>query len=127
MVLLLQGELEEAAQWSRKSLIACRRLGNRRGAVFATFVLACCATGAGEYRRAAELTGAHDVIDADIIQGAPNRAHFWTLLEQQARGDNRARLCELLGESEFERARDSGRELSFDEAADLALGRVRPP
>jgi predicted ATPase/class 3 adenylate cyclase len=106
VVLLLQGELEEAAQWSRKSLISCRRVGNRRGAAFAIFVLACCATHAGEHLRAAQLTGAHDVIDAAVIQGAPNRAHFWTLLEQQARDDNRARLRQLLGESEFERAGD---------------------
>jgi hypothetical protein len=117
VVLLLRGELEEAAQVSRKSLIACCRLGNRRAAAFDIFVLACCATGAGEYRRAAQLTGAHDVIDADVIEGAANRAHFWTLLEQQARDDNRARLSQLLGEGEFERVLDSGRQLSFDEAA----------
>jgi hypothetical protein len=41
------------------------------------------------------------------------------------RDDNRTRLRQLLGESEFERACGVGRGLSFDEAADLALGRVR--
>lgn len=58
VVSLLQGELGDAALWSRKALIACRRTGNRRGAAFAVFVLACCATATGDYRRAAQLTGA---------------------------------------------------------------------
>lgn len=41
------------------------------------------------------------------------------------REDNRARLRQVLGEDQFERAYAVGRALSFDEAVDLALGRVR--
>jgi predicted ATPase len=125
-VLLLQGELEEAALLCRKSLIACRRLA-RRGAdaAFALLLLSCCATGAEDYRRAAQLTGAHDVIEADILDLAPKRGYDWTPWEQEVRDDNRARLRQVLGDDGFERAYVLGRGLSFEEAVDLALGRVR--
>jgi len=126
LILFLQGELEEAELSSRKALIAYRRLG-RPGvnAAFAIFLSACCATGTGDYRRAAQLTGAHDVIDADIMDVAPKGGFDWTT-ERQAVGDDvRARLREALGDDEFERAYTVGRGLSFEEAVDLALGKVR--
>ncbi len=124
IVLLLQGELTEAEALARKSLITARRLGLGRIVAGAIFVLTCCATGAGDYCRAAQLTGAHDVIDAAALDASPD--HFWTPLEQRARDDNRARLRQALGEGEFDRAYRAGRTLGLDQAADLALGRARP-
>ena len=85
-------------------------------------MLACCATGAGDYCRAAQLTGAHDVIDATVSDASPD--YYWTPLAQRMRDDNRARLRLALGEGEFDRAHYAGRTLSLDQAADLALGRT---
>jgi predicted ATPase/DNA-binding SARP family transcriptional activator len=125
VVLLGEGKFEEAARLCRKALVSSRRQGNRANVVTEIFALACCATGTGDYRRAAQLTGAFDVLDADVAEVIPSRAQVWTPLEQRLRDDNLARLREVLGEREFGRAYDLGRGLSFDEAVDLALGRVR--
>jgi hypothetical protein len=46
-------------------------------------------------------------------------------LEKRVRDDNRARLREVFDADEFERAYVVDRALSFEEASDLALGRVR--
>jgi predicted ATPase/DNA-binding SARP family transcriptional activator len=128
-VLLLQGEPEEAALWCRKALVAFRRAGRRKAAVTAIFKLACCATGMGDYLLAARLTGAHDVIhaayiDDDVAPAGAYRWNKWGPLEQRVWDDNRARLRQVLGEAEFERVYAVGRGLSFDQAADLALGRA---
>ena len=126
-VLFLQGELEDAALLSRKSLITCRRLGTHGRAGLAISVLACCATGAGDYRLAAELTGVYDVLDARSGVDVPGGTYKWFLstpLEQKVRDDNRARLRQVLGEADFERFCAVGKGLSFHEAADLALGRA---
>jgi tetratricopeptide (TPR) repeat protein len=124
-VQLLRGDLEAAGQLCRKSLIACRGQGRRSGeAALAMFVVACCATVAGDYGRAAQLTGAHDLIDAAIV-GTGDRVHYWKPNYRQKRDDNQERLRQLLGEDEFDRAYGIGRALNFNEAVDLALGRVR--
>jgi hypothetical protein len=125
IVRLIQGEVEEPALLSRKSLIASRRRGRRtREGAFEVFILACCATRTGDYRRAAELTGAHDVIDAEILATVPAGAYWWSQSELEVRNDNRARLREILGEIEFEQAYARGTKLSFEKAIDLALGRA---
>jgi predicted ATPase len=126
-VLLLQQEPEEASLWFSKSLVAYRRLGRRKEATTAIFKLACCATVRGDYRLAAQLTGAHDVmhaahIDDDVAPEGAYKWNNWGPLEQKLRDDNRARLRHVLGEADFERAYAAGRHLGFDEAADLALG-----
>jgi tetratricopeptide (TPR) repeat protein len=129
LVLLLQGKFEEAALRCRKSLLARRRLGLRTGTANDIFKLACCATGMGNYLQAAQLTGAHDVmhakIDVEVVPEGAFKWNKWTPLEQKVREDNRAALRRVLGEVEFERAYAVGRGLSFDQAADLALGKVR--
>jgi predicted ATPase/DNA-binding SARP family transcriptional activator len=124
-VLLLQGELEEAAVSARKSLIACRRVGRRGGTASAMFKLACCATGLGNYPLAAKLTGALDAWAGHINDLVPDKAYKWSPLEQKMQDDNRERLHRALGEAEFERVYIEGSGLSVDEAADLALGRIR--
>jgi uncharacterized protein YdhG (YjbR/CyaY superfamily)/tetratricopeptide (TPR) repeat protein len=124
IVFLLLGEFEEAASFSRKALIAFRRLGGRSATAFSIFVLACCATGTGDYCRAARLTGVHDVIDAEVIDLVHKGIYQWTPPEQRARDDNRARLRQILGDDEYEREHTLGRGLSFVQAVDLALGRA---
>jgi predicted ATPase/DNA-binding SARP family transcriptional activator len=124
-VLLLQGELEEAALLARKSLIACRRAGRRGGTASAMFKLACCATGMGDYQLAAKLIGALDALAGHINDVVPDKAYKWSPLEQKMQDDNRQRLHRALGEAAFERAYIEGSGLSVDGAADLALGRTR--
>ena len=65
VVFLLLGELADAERMSRQALVAVRRLGRRWGARFPIFVIACCATLAGDYVRGAQLTAAHDALAAD--------------------------------------------------------------
>jgi hypothetical protein len=87
-------------------------------------VLACCATKAGDYLRAAQLTGAYDALHADVVETATN-AYGWTPFRERTRDDNRARLRQALGAGEFERAYSAGSALSYEEAVDVALGRIR--
>ena len=123
-VLLIEGEFERAAQVSRTTLISSHRQGSRINATFTIFVLACCATKAGDYLRAAQLTGAYDALHADIVETATN-AYGWTPFRERTRDDNRAQLRQVLGADEFERAYGAGGALSYEEAVDLALGRIR--
>ena len=106
------------------SLVESRRLGQRRTAAFAVFILACCATGLSDYRRAAQLTGATDAAEAEINLITPH-AYVWTPIEEQVRQANMTRLRQALGQGAFEQAYAAGRALSFDQAAYLALGRLR--
>jgi hypothetical protein len=89
------------------------------------FKLACCATGLGNYPLAAKLTGALDAWAGHINDLVPDKAYKWSPLEQKMQDDNRERLHRALGEAEFERVYIEGSGLSVDEAADLALGRIR--
>ena len=118
----LSGEVEAAERYSRRALLSARRLGRPQDRnVWNVFVLACCATSNGDFARAAQLTGAHDAIDA---VPEPSRG-IWSPLEIEMRDVNRAWLLEALGEEEFERASAVGRGLALDNVADLALDRVR--
>ena len=85
----------------------------------------------GDYRLAAQLTGAHDGMHGayagdDVALEGAYRWNKWGRLDQDVREDNRARLRLALGEADFERDYAVGRGLSFDEAADLALGKALP-
>ena len=123
-VLFRQGEFDEASLTARKSLIGGRRLGHRRTVAFATFVLACCATSIGDSHRAAQLTGAHEILRADLLAAAGDRAYPFGSDRHQARTDNEARLRQLLGPDDFERAYEIGARLDFEDAVDLALDRT---
>jgi len=107
----------------RQALTACRHHDPRLvGALI--FHLGVCATSAGDYRRAAQITGAHDILDAALLAAAPARAYERHPSDQKLQDDNRARLRQALGEEEFERACMIGRGLSLGQACDLALGKT---
>jgi hypothetical protein len=81
IVLLGEGKFEEAARLCRSSLTLSYRQGARAVTITDLFVLACCATGTGDYRRAAQLTGAFGVLDADlaeVIPIGPRSAPLWS-------------------------------------------------
>jgi predicted ATPase/class 3 adenylate cyclase len=124
-VMFLEGQSEDAALLYRKALIACRHHDPRLvGALI--FHLALCATSTGDYRRAAQITGAYDVLDAALVAAAPARAYGQHPSEQKLRDNNRARLRRALGEERFERAYTIGRGLSLEQSCDLALGKTSP-
>ena len=74
--------------------------------------LACCATGVGDYSRAALLHGA-----AERVVSQPRMYP----IEDRLRSDDEARLRHALGDLEFDRGYGAGRALSFEDAVDLAL------
>jgi predicted ATPase/class 3 adenylate cyclase len=118
----LSGEVDDAERYSRRAVLSARRLGIPLSD-YNVFVFACCATSKGDFLRGAQLTGAHDAIDARLPESWRG---YWSPMEIEMRDLNRARLVEALGEEEFERASAVGRGLPSDRVADLALGRVRP-
>lgn len=122
LVLLRQGLPREAAPFLRRSLLAARRHGRRVVAGGALLGLACCATAMSEHHWAAQLFGAHEVLDAELT-AASTRYSLEPVLEN-LRADYRARLCRALGDSEFNQTFSMGRRLSFDEVVDLARAAV---
>ncbi len=118
----LAGEIDEAERYSRRAALASRRLGRPLN-VWNVFVLACCATSKGDFVRGAQLTGAHDAIDARLSESARG---YWSPPEVAIRDRNRSQIVEALGQEEFERAGAVGRALTLDQVCDLALRRVQP-
>ena len=115
-VLLSLKDFEAATMTSRKALVGGRQFAHRWVVIDAIFVLACCATGAGDYRRAAQLTGAYEVVGMGITTRSSS--------EHQAREENEAQLRRALGDADYERAVGVGTRLRFEEAVDLALGKI---
>ena len=123
--MFLEGDPENAAALYRKALTTCRHHDPRLvGALI--FHLGVCATSRGDYQRAAQIMGAHDIIDAALVAAAPAKAYERHPSDKKLRDDNRARLREALGEEEFERVCMIGRGLSLEQACDLALGKTNP-
>ena len=79
-----------------------------------------------DYWRAAQLTGAYDVLDAALVAAAPAKAYQLDPSERKLRDNNQARLRKTLGEEQFERAYTTGTSLSLERACDLALGKTNP-
>jgi tetratricopeptide (TPR) repeat protein len=124
-VVYLEGKPQNAAVLYRKALTACRHHDPRLvGALI--FHLALCAASMGDYRRAAQLTGAHDALDAALVAAAPAKAYEQDPSDQKLRDDNRARLRKALGAEESERAYTLGKSLRLEQACDLALGKTNP-
>ncbi len=116
---VLLGNVDEAVPWSRRGIALARRLGwsdDRVG--FAIFVLSCCATRNGDFKLAAQLTGAFDYWEAHRV-GHPNE--HWNTMENHLRATTREALLHALGESDYLRWSAAGEGLSFEQAARLAL------
>ena len=122
LVLLMQGAPAEAAPMLHAVLRRCRQRGERMPAVAAIWGLAC-AYGTADADRAAQLHAAVDALAADA-----GWADGWrpTRPEKRAQDGYRAELREFLGESEFDRAYGLGAGMTYEQAADLALGRANP-
>ncbi len=89
-------------------------------------MLACCAASKGDYLRAARLAGAFGSIETALRDAAPDSSDILRSRERQSLVDSLARVRQYVGEDEFERAVAAGGALSFDEAFDLALGKIGP-
>ena len=124
-VLVLDGEVGTAVPLCRKALLVSRR-ADPRAVASAVTTLAQCAAALGDHRRAAQLTGAHDVLDTAVLARAPRLGYQWSPWALQLWDEHRARLLEALGAQELERCLELGRRLSVEEACDLALGRTSP-
>jgi predicted ATPase/class 3 adenylate cyclase len=96
-----------------------RRNGDRSGIACASLGLACLATDAGDWHRAAVL---HSIAQAFLeLAGQP-----WEKLEARYRRDNLDQVRAHLGQEGFERAQATGTALSLDQALDLASGKTLP-
>jgi predicted ATPase/class 3 adenylate cyclase len=122
IALLMAGRLEDAAPPFHAALRTFRQRGERIPAVAAILGVACAA-GTTDGDRAAQLYGAVDALaaGADWEDG-------WrpTHPEQRMQDDCRAKLREFLGTAAFGSAYELGMRLSYEQAADLALGRGGP-
>ncbi len=82
-----------------------------------------CLAAAGDHQHAAELFGT-----ADALLDRDNKA--WEPLETRLRDQHQSRLREQMGAPAFQAAYDSGRQLTPNQAMELArreLGRLAPP
>jgi tetratricopeptide (TPR) repeat protein len=102
-----------------EALRVSRRNGDRYGIAYSSLGLACVATDAGDWNRAAVLHGiAQAFLDPT---GQP-----WEELEARYGQDSLGQVRAQLGQEQFERARATGLALSLDEALDVASGKALP-
>jgi predicted ATPase len=104
------GRTDEAASRARESLALAREMRDRPGRVFGVGLLAVVAAERGEAELAGMLWGAIEDEDAVAPLGG------W----RRHRAGCEARVLSAADER-FERAREAGRELSLDDAVELAL------
>jgi len=124
-ILLRDGEMEKAVPLCRKALLAGRRCDPRAVAV-AVSSLASCFAAAGDRRRAAQLSGAYESLNAHLAASAPPLGHRSLQWQLDIWDNHLARLRDALGEVELQRCLDKGRRMSLEAACDLALGRTDP-
>jgi len=118
---LRQDNDPDGAQSSFETVLRMsRRNGDRYGIAYAILGLACLATDAGNWDRAAVL---HGVAQASLDRtGQP-----WEELEARYRRDSLDQVRARLGREQFERACAEGMALSLGEALDLASGKAPQP
>jgi predicted ATPase/class 3 adenylate cyclase len=107
---LQQGDLDRAGTFGRQCLSLAHELGNTPTVVYAFALLAVIAAVAGDTQRAGRLWGAVDAIG--------------TSGEAQLHPEDRERYeaaIHLVPDAELEAAREEGRAMTRDEAAELAL------
>ena len=109
------GRLEDADLKAREALDLAQRLRDYGGRVFGVGVLACVAAQRAELNKAGRLWGAIEVhqVGAPLGGWLRHRAACEAYLTEHA-------------SPELELALAAGRELSLDDAVELALGNVRP-
>ncbi|MBD0337811.1 MAG: hypothetical protein ICV67_00800 [Thermoleophilia bacterium] len=107
------GRIDEAEAHARKALAIAARLRDRPGCVFGVGLLARIAADRGEAEGAGRLWGAIEDSHADAPLGG------W----RRHREVSAARILACAG-PEFDRGLAAGRELSLDEAVELALASV---
>jgi predicted ATPase len=117
MCLREEGDREDAIAMLEDALRASRRSGDGSGLAYSSLGLACLAGDLADWRRAAEL---HGVAQAFLDQIGQPWLHYGR--SRQASIDT---IRSSLGDDEFQRSYSRGRELSFDNAVDLALRRTR--
>jgi predicted ATPase len=103
------GRVDHAVARLRESLPIARTIGDRQGTVYELALLAWAASATGELERAGRMWGA---IDAEAARG---RIGQW----EDEREDYASHV--VADAPEFERGVAEGRQLSLDEAVDLAL------
>jgi hypothetical protein len=115
-VLLMLGERTDAAPLLLAALRTFRLRGHRPAVAWTARRLAC-AFGTDDAPRVAQLHGA-----ADALVKAVGSWATMTRDERQLQDRCRAELREFLGDAEFDRAYGLGAGLSYEQAADFALG-----
>ena len=113
-----EGDLDTAQARFTRGLRQSRRNGERAGIAYSSLGLACNEADRGDPLRAAELFGA--------AQSFLDRAgEAWQEPEATYREAGLAKLRAALGPESADRAYTEGRALGFDDAFDLALGRIQ--
>jgi predicted ATPase/class 3 adenylate cyclase len=123
ILLLIEGNHEEAVPVIRRSLLAARRFGQHLDVSELLFGAACAAAWQGDHVKAARLHGA---ADTDMSTALGVGAITWSGPEQQLREQEQNRLRRLMGDEAFDAAHRSGAGLTRSQAMELALGRAAP-
>jgi len=117
LVLREEGDYEGAVSMLDDGLRISRRMGDRFGLAYSILGLACLAADLADWQRSAEL---HGVAQAFLDQiGQP-----WLLYYGPLRQVSIDKIRAHLADHEFQRAYVKGIAASFEEAIDLALGRL---
>ena len=123
ILLLIQGQPEEAAPLIRRCLLVARRIGLHLDVSELLFGAACCAAWQGDHVRAARLHGAADKdLSAAIAVGSISLTDPERQLSEREQGS----LRQIMGDEAYDAAYRSGAGLSRAQAVDLALGREAP-
>jgi predicted ATPase/class 3 adenylate cyclase len=123
VLLLIEGQPEQAAPLIRRCLLTARRIGLHLDVSELLFGAACCAAWQGDHIRAARLHGAADQdMSAAIAVGSITLTDPERQLNEREQGS----LRQVMGPEAYEAAYRSGAGLSRAQAVDLALGREVP-
>jgi hypothetical protein len=120
---IYDGDVDASKRLARRALVIWRR--ERRtdsDALEELYTLSLCAVYEADYARAAQLW----TVWADLLAEQPVNHWIWSPQEAAFRDESLAFLSEALGSSELARQQILGRQMSFGQAVDLALGRSDP-
>jgi predicted ATPase/class 3 adenylate cyclase len=123
ILLLIEGQHEEAVPVIRRCLLAARRFGQHLDVSELLFAAACAAAWQGDHVKAARLHGA---ADTEMSTALGFGAITWSGPEQELREQEQSSLRQLMGDEAYDAAHRSGVGLSRSQAMELALGRAAP-